>query len=256
MSSSAELQLCYKVGNAAISLFPFPHFYVENVFPQDFYNTLQENLPDPEAMQPIEKVRPVKGYKERFVLDLGEQSLATLPAGKQQFWKNMDDWLVGGRFGQLLFGKFAHLIEERYKGQPFPELYDEALLVQDVTNYKLGPHTDSPRKVITLLFYLPKDDSQSHLGTSIYIPKDPNFTCQGGPHYAWDNFEKLYSMPFAPNSLFCFLKTFNSFHGVEPVGDPDTRRWLLLYDIYAREAANQNLAPGGAAPAQGVKFSF
>ncbi len=39
-------------------------------------------------------------------------------------------------------------------------------------------------------------------------------------------------MPFAPNSLFVFLKTDSSFHGVEPVSDPDTRRWLLLYDIF------------------------
>ena len=31
------------------------------------------------------------------------------------------------------------------------QLYDETLLVQDITNYALGPHSDSPRKVITLL---------------------------------------------------------------------------------------------------------
>jgi len=32
-----------------------------------------------------------------------------------------------------------------------------------------------------------------------------------------------------------------SFHGVEPVTDPDTKRWLLLYDIYVRQAAQQPL---------------
>ena len=64
-------------------------------------------------------------------------------------------------------------------------------------------------------------------------------------------------MPFLPNSLFLFLKTDASFHGVETVGDPDCRRWLLLYDIYhqAEPAAAQ---PAAAAPASGadVKFSF
>jgi hypothetical protein len=254
MSSSAELQLCYKVANAPVSMFPFPHFYLRDVFPADFYASLRENLPDPEAMIPIEQARPVKGYKERFVLDFGEKHLAALPEHKRQFWQDMESWLVGGRFGQLLFGKFGKLIQDRYAGQPEPQFYDESLLVQDITNYKLGPHTDSPRKVITLLFYLPKDDSQSHLGTSIYVPKDPNFTCMGGPHYSRDQFEKLYSMPFVPNSLFCFLKTYNSFHGVEPVGDPDTRRWLLLYDIYARQTQEPN-PPAPQAPS-GVKFSF
>ena len=154
----------------------------------------------------------------------------------------------------IMHGASWLYIENRYKGQSTPEFYDESLLVQDITNYALGPHTDSPHKVITVLFYLPKDDLQRHLGTSIYVPKDPNFTCPGGPHYARDGFEKLYSMPFLPNSLFCFLKTHNSFHGVEPVADPDTRRWLLLYDIYARKAPIEAAAPGGSG--QGVKFSF
>jgi hypothetical protein len=37
--------------------------------------------------------------------------------------------------------------------------------------------------------------------------------------------------------MFAFFKTNNSFHGVEPVGDPGTKRWLLLYDIFYRETA-------------------
>lgn len=38
-------------------------------------------------------------------------------------------------------------------------------------------------------------------------------------------------MPFLPNSMFAFVKADTSFHGVEPVTDPDVRRWLRLYDI-------------------------
>jgi hypothetical protein len=127
--------------------------------------------------------------------------------------------------------KFGQYMTERFGAGP-ASLRDEALLVQDITNYKLGPHTDTLRKVITLLFYLPKDTSQAHLGTSIYRPKDPAFRCPGGPHHPHDQFERLETMPFLPNSLFAFFKTDNSFHGVEPVADPDTRRWLLLYDLY------------------------
>lgn len=253
MSSSAELHLCYKVGNASVSMFPYPHFYLENVFPQAFYDQLRSHLPNPEAMLPIAEVRKVRGYKERFVMEFGGEQMAALPEEKRKFWSDLEEWLVGGRFGQLLFSKFAPYIEERFKGTP-RQFYDEALLVQDVTNYALGPHTDAPRKVITMLFYLPGDDAQSHLGTSIYLPKDPNFTCEGKAHYQHADFEQLYAMPFRPNSLFCFLKTYNSFHGVEPVGDPDTRRWLLLYDIYAKDVAPASQpAP---APATGVKFSF
>jgi len=42
-------------------------------------------------------------------------------------------------------------------------------------------------------------------------------------------------MPFVPNSAFCFVKTNNSFHGVEPLEKEDTDRWALLFDIYISE---------------------
>ncbi len=143
--------------------------------------------------------------------------------------------MVGGGFAQTLLRKFAPYLAQRFEGRKDVAYYDEAMLVRDTTNYKLGPHSDAPRKVITLLFYLPKDLSQSHLGTSIYLSKDRNFRCPGGPHYKHADFERLWTMPFVPNSLLVFLKTDRSFHGVEPVADPDTHRWLLLYDIFVRE---------------------
>jgi hypothetical protein len=80
-------------------------------------------------------------------------------------------------------------------------------------------------------------------------------------------------MPFKPNSLFTFVKGDNSFHGVEPVGDPDTRRWLLLFDVFTEQVqqgrpmwrAQVQYGPGPAQkpaqqpqPAQpaGPKFTF
>jgi hypothetical protein len=59
MFSDVEMQLAYKLGNASINLFPYPHIYVENIFPADYYKHIQENLPRPEEMLPIEDVRPV-----------------------------------------------------------------------------------------------------------------------------------------------------------------------------------------------------
>jgi hypothetical protein len=253
MSSRAELELTYKVGNAPINVFPYPHFYIRDVFPQDFYDALQAMLPDPQAMSPIADVRPVKGYKERFVLEFKPEQLAVLPEEKRAFWMDLHSWLVGGRFARLLLSKFNHYISQRFEGQAGVGFYDEALLVQDTTNYKLGPHSDAPRKVITLLFYLPKDLSQQHLGTSIYIPKDLDFRCPGGPHYKHEAFDRMWTMPFVPNSLFVFLKTDRSFHGVEPVTDPDTRRWLLLYDIFVKtDPAKAAVTP--AQPAVATRY--
>jgi hypothetical protein len=236
MFLDAELHAAYRVGNVPFNMFPYPHFYLQNVFPAEFYRKLQAMLPDPQAMVPIEQARGLKGYDERFVLDLGKKGVATLPDDKREFWSAIHDWMVvQGRFGTLIFEKFKPFIQQRFAGRTDLEFYSEALLVQDITNYKLGPHTDAPRKVVTMLFYLPADDSQAHMGTSIYLPNDPAFKCPGGPHYDREAFSRLHTNPFLPNSMFAFFKTDNSFHGVEPVGDPGTRRWLLLFDIFVRE---------------------
>ena len=242
MSSSAELHLAYRVSNAAIQHFPYPHIYVRDVFPPDYYAQMRAMLPAPESMAPIGEVRNAKGFNERFVLQFTPEQLATLTPGQRQFWQELHGWLVGGALAHLLLTKFGPYINQRFGNQAGLRFYDEALLVQDITEYKLGPHTDAPRKVLTLLFYLPGDESQSHLGTSIYLPKDRQLRCPGGPHYEHRGFDRVWTMPFLPNSLFAFVKSDASFHGVEPVKDPDCRRWLLLYDIYHR------IEPAGATP--------
>jgi hypothetical protein len=256
MYSDAELALTYKFANAPILQFPYPHFFIQDVFSHGFYEDLQRSLPDPSLMKPIEEARGAKGYKERFVLELSGEHLGSVPEDKRRFWQDLTGWLNAGRFANLAIAKFQHWIDQRFKGAPRPKMYSEALLVEDITKYSLGPHTDSVRKVITMLFYLPRDMSQSHLGTSIYLPKDRSFTCAGGPHHPFDQFVRLHTMPFLPNSLFVFFKTDTSFHGVEPVTDPDIRRWLLLFDIYAHleRAPAPQLTPA-ATPTYKLKLS-
>ena len=53
-------------------------------------------------------------------MEMGGEQMAKLPENKRQFWGGVDDWLVGGRFGKLVFGKFEPFIEERFKGEPPP----------------------------------------------------------------------------------------------------------------------------------------
>ena len=227
---------------------------MQDVFPADFYAALQAMLPDPKAMLPIAQVRPVD-YSDRFVLELSTGQVDALPPAQRDFWTQLNKALVGGRFGHLVISKFQPFVEHRFGRNPDLQLYDEAMLVEDVTNYKLGPHTDARRKVITFLFYLPPDDSQQHLGTSMYVPKDPGLRCPGGPHHPREKFDRVWTMPFLPNSLFAFFKTDTSFHGVEPVMDPDTRRWLLLYDIYVNEEQLDRMEQPAKRTAE-VKFAF
>lgn len=235
MNLDQELYLAYKIGNEKILDFPFPHIYVKDVFPQDLYNEILDHMPDQDKLSAIADKRPVTGYEERFVLCFDDQSLSILDNKKRIFWKKFRDRMLSGTLMNFFISRFMPYISVRFQNQNIQQLkfYDELLLIQDTMNYKIGPHTDSPKKVITFLFYLPKNNSQKELGTSIYMPKDFNFKCNGGPHYPREKFEKIITMPFLPNSLFCFPKTDNSFHGVEKIM-VNEKRWLLLYDIYLK----------------------
>ena len=235
MNIEDELHLSYKLGNATINFFPFPHFYSEDIFGREFYIDIQKNLPDEKYLFPISEKRPVpKGsYKERFVLSLNDEDLKKLP--NADFWKSFKKQMLGGGLKNFLISRFADILKKIHPNLNNYQTRSEILIVKDKKNYKLGPHTDSPKKLITILFYLPAEGGNENIGTSLYIPKDFKFTCNGGPHYKRDDFNLVFTMPFKANSAFGFIKTNNSFHGVEKVAENSTR-WLLLYDIYFDEA--------------------
>jgi hypothetical protein len=235
-----ELHVSYKLGNMPINYFPFPHFYCENVFSNHFYKKIQENLPEEKYLFPISEKRPAvpKGYKERFVLSLEDQDLLQLP--NSDFWLTFKNQMLGGGLKNFLISRFSDILNNLHPNFKNYKTWSEILIVKDKENYALGPHTDSQKKLITILFYFPSDNSEENIGTSIYMPKDFKFTCQGGSHYKKEDFNLIYTAPFKCNSAFGFIKTNNSFHGVEKV-EATSHRWLLLYDIYFEEMESNKL---------------
>ena len=128
---------------------------------------------------------------------------------------------MGQKIGMALLGKFEPYLTERLaEGEG---VVPDALLIRDRGNYSLGPHTDHPLRLVVLIIYLPLTDAEPHLGTSIYVPKEDGFTCAGGPHYEHQMFHRAFTAPYKPNSALVFVKTDNSFHGVEPVAEGEER---------------------------------
>lgn len=254
-SIEPELEVLYKIGNAVVREYPYPHIYVPDVFPAGYYAEILRNLPPQGAMKnlgELGRVTAANSYPERGVLPLTAQSIGALEARQREFWERLRGWMLGPRFGDTMIGKFAPWLAQRFGDLRKVRFDHEALLVRDRTNYALGPHTDSPSKVLSFLFYLPADASRAHLGTSIYVPRDPAFRCEGGPHYEYDNFLRMLTMPYVPNALFAFMKTPTSFHGVEPIQEADVRRDLLLYDLRVLQPQPQAPAPAGMS----IKFTM
>lgn len=235
MSFSVEQHLRYRILNAPIRHYPYPHFYLENVLPADFYQALQENWPADEEMVSLADTGRVTpgAYRARRVTMFDDTSLDKLALAKQVFWEEVKTWLLGANFIHTCMAPFQQYVTERREAlnNPQTRLSSEGLIVSDGTSYAIGPHTDAPHRLMSYLFYCPPDRSQLGLGTSIYVPRDPNFVADGGKHSTFDLFHRVATMPFQPNSLFAFMRTDNSFHGVEPIQTDNVARRVLLYDI-------------------------
>tara|TARA_B100001996_G_C18606899_1_gene572144 strand:+ start:256 stop:1059 length:804 start_codon:yes stop_codon:yes gene_type:complete len=250
MFLEAELHLAYKIANTPILNFPFPHLYVENIFPTDFYSKIQENLLEIKDMKSLPNSDTanygLSGYKDRFMMNLAKKDeMSKVKKDNQEFLRVFGEMFTKGDFSKLLQAKFKKFLDMRFQYVENVSFYDEVRLFNDKKNYALGPHTDKPSKVISILFYLPKDQKQKETGTSIYMPKDPNKLNKELPHihYPHEDFHKVTTVPFVPNSAFCFIKTNNSFHGVEKLEMKDTDRWSLQYNLYiTEETLNQETA--------------
>jgi len=230
----AEYHLLYGIINAPVRGYPFPHLYLESAFPPDFYREMLAAFPIPDKMRPIGEVRPglKDAYPDRFIITLDGAALGRMDEARRRVWTRLSTFLLSTEFREMLLWKFGATIQERFSGAPAPRFRSEILLVDDRQNYALGPHSDNMKKVITLLFYLPDTADDETLGTSIYVPNDPTFTCAGGPEYPVAGFQRVATMPYRPNALFAFPKTDRSFHGVERVAALAGRRKLMLFDIY------------------------
>jgi len=227
MSSSVEGRLLYQLANAPLRTYPFPHLLVEEVFETDFYRRLRALLPDDAAYRPIaEHGRVTAGaYPARRVIELEPEGLASLPASLRVFWQSLVEALESRRLLTLLLQRF-HITPP-----PQTRFVCSALLTRDGTGYGIGPHTDHPDKVLTLLFYLPEDHTQEELGTSLYIPTRPMEKDPGEKHFSARGFQRIFTTPYRPNTLFVFPRSDHSFHGVETIERPGVARDLLIFNL-------------------------
>ena len=86
------------------------------------------------------------------------------------------------------------------------------------------PHTDDPKKLISLLLYFPDPKWQENYGggTEFYRTKkramDNNWANR---EVQFKDLNPFFRAQFAPNRLVGFLKSNNSYHGVQPITCPE-----------------------------------
>lgn len=235
------LKMVDRIKTTQIETEPFPHVVIDDIFPSDYYEQIQLNFPSDHQMIPLSETgRTGNSYKERLVTLFDEPGFARLTEEQRKFWSHFGGWLYSPEFINGVIQHFWPHVEDRL--QAFSQLLGwarvrgDALLISDQTDYAIGPHTDAAHRLITFLFYMPQDDRYKQHGTSIYTPKDPAFTCKGGPHYPFEPFMREKTIPFTPNKLLMFVRTDRSFHGVEAIQDQYITRHLLINNIRLADA--------------------
>src|SRR6185369_1830861 len=228
MFAAAKLHAMYQIANAQLRSYPFPHVYVENILPPAFFAEAMRQLPADDGYTVlVDSGRVGSGYsRARLSLFPTDLDKSKCTDEQREFWGRMFTAFGDSEFAMAIYNRFRPQIEQRFAGKTGLKLSirHETFLMRDLETYSLGPHTDNPKKLVSVLLYLANDASRPELGTAVYVPKDRGFECPGGPHHDFSQFDHVATLPYAPNALVAFPKSSNCFHGVEPLNRADSRR--------------------------------
>ena len=226
-----------RLRTARVELDPFPHYYLERVFPDDYYHELLSKLPPTDVYENLYEVTDLKldHFRHRDQRDMNEGWVDRLPSELKPFWRSFNEWFIGSELAQAVLQSF---------GDHWPEVSVESQFIRHRAGYFLGPHSDLYTKLVVLVIYLAPDNSAEHLGTSLYRPKDPAFECPDSKHYPFDDFIRVKTAPYRPNSMLAFVRSNISFHGLEPLSQSDvesTGRDVIQYVIHDKQAREEQI---------------
>jgi hypothetical protein len=201
---------------------PFFHLELDHVFPDDLYAQMTSSMPEAKdfrALRGRNNVNITKdGYSTRVKMDLFPEFIRYLPEEKQDVWRLVGAVLCSSKVEAAFVSRLAPMLERRF-GPRFRQvgLYPIPMLTRDIVGYNIPEHTDTHWKGITVQFYLPHDNSISHVGTW-FKEKLPD-----------GRFNPARRMNFSPNTGYAFAVGDDTWHSVDTLGpEVKTRDSILL----------------------------
>lgn len=239
-----------RLRSAKVEFDPFPHYCLEQVFPDDYYRLVLRYLPSSDVYDNLYAVTDLKldHFRHRDQRDMDHGWTDRLPAEPRIFWNLFNSWFLSVEFAQVVLESFSSVRDS------WPDVSVESQFIRHRAGYFLGPHSDLYTKLVVLLLYLAPDNSAEHLGTSLYRPKEAGFSCPNSKHYEFEDFIRVKTAPYRPNSLLAFVRSDISFHGLEPLSEQDvavtTGRDVIQYVIHDKAAREAQLEARRLAAAQ------
>jgi len=202
---------------------PFDHLQLNAVFPPSCYGQIIANLPETRYYGELNHsdARLPNGRSARRKLELRPAHLRKLPEPQRKIWSAIASAFNAPELEAIYKERFAAALERRFQ-KPVRDLklHPAAMLLRDLGGYKISIHCDTFRKVITTQYYLPRDASQLHLGTTFHEKK------QDGA------FVEVETLEFAPNSGYGFPVVSDSWHSVRQMKNEDGARDSLMLIYY------------------------
>lgn len=232
-SEAIEPQLVAAVGRSPLRTHPFDHIYMEQVVDPATYDALLTAMPDRRFYHELrhrDALRP-DGSSTRLRLYLYPELLRGLPEPQRRAWLPVARALCSSELQQAFKSKFRAALERRF-GKPVERirLYPVPILLRDQPGYRIGIHSDVPKKAITVQFYLPRDGSQRHVGTIFHEGE------------TGEQAERTTQMPFIPASGYAFPVTEKkSWHSAAPTTERDGERVSMMVTYYAEDTLYRRL---------------
>lgn len=238
------------IGAAPLEHHPYPHLFVRNVLPTDFYEMLERDWP------------PSSELKTNFsdnikVMNLSVKSFDTdaripNPGNWNQFRHMMATVFVDALLEKLASESVpiarslhsATLDERRPADIPFESaslLRLREFIVERHNHSQLSAHIDSLRYCFTVIFYFGGERSRSDWGTSIFKGRDGDrgqlpteaslqVDAQFASHLGFEC-EKVAEMPFVPNSVLVLQNSCDTWHGQSFDGDGVRKSYNMFLGV-------------------------
>ncbi len=230
------------VDAAPLQADPYEHIVVNDVLPRSFYDLLLAAIPPPVFFMdhdPIKQDLPLP-------LEFGT-AFATAT------WNFMDDVVARRIIEPLVFEKFHQPLQAYYdtifgpgfrdRANALPHLASGSRLMLRRPGYRLAPHRDPKRSLLTCLLYLARiGDDEAH-GTQLFRVADDREASYKQTYYPeaeGGRCELVKVVPFRANSMLVFMNSRGAHGAVIP---PDAPAALERY-TYQFYLAPENAALG------------
>jgi len=168
----------------------------------------------------VDSNRP-DGSPTRVKIDLFPEYTRLLLPEKRAVWDPIGRALCSDALKAAFARRLAPGLERCF-GAGFADVgfFPIPVLTRDIAGYHIAPHTDTHWKGMTILIYLPPDESMVHIGTVI------------NERNADGSFKHVARGRFAPNTGFAFAVGDNTWHSVDPVGPEVKTRDLIILQYF------------------------